>query len=383
MTRVVLIRHGESNATVQRIVGGLGACSGLSELGRRQTAALAERLTRTGELPADVLISSTYPRAIETAEILRPAFGEIAVQQVRDVGEHFPGPEVDGITFDVYAARYGLTDWNGDPYTAGFPGGETIAEFQHRVARAISAIVAEHAGKTIVIVCHGGVIDAVLRRFLGSPATGLFEVHTVNTSITEFVLVEPNRWRMIRYNDAAHLAGLPRETPRPRREATDAHLVELRPVIAANLDAVLALRTWPSQEKFVAPVWRSLVDAHHEDIASWYRAAYVGDRPVGFVLLVEPGQAREDHPYDSWFLWRLLVAGPFQRGGYGRRMLELVCEHVAGHASDRRELFTTWIPGDGGPEDFYLRFGFEATGRTVDGEVEARLARWPAPSSSR
>ena len=376
MTRVVLIRHGESNASVQRIVGGLAACTGLSELGRRQAQALAERFTRTGELTPDVLVSSTYRRAVETAEILRPALGGLDVQQVRDVGEHFPGPDVDGITFDAYAARYGMTDWNGDPYSSGFPGGETIAEFQHRVGRAMTALVAEHAGKTIVVVCHGGVIDAALRRFLGSPPTGLFEVHTVNTSVTEFFLVEPNRWRMIRYNDAAHLSGLPRETPRPRREATDAHLVELRPVTAANVDEVLALRTWPSQERFVAPVWRSLVDAHHERVSSWYRAAYVRDRPVGFVLLVEPGQSSDDHPYDGWFLWRLLIGGPFQRGGYGRRILELVCEHVAS-AGGPLELHTTWIAGDGGPEDFYLRYGFEATGRLVDGEVEARLARWP------
>ena len=53
-------------------------------------------------------------------------------------------------------------------------------------------------------------------------------------------------------------------------------------------------------------------------------------------------------------------------------------KHLATGAE--RELFTTWIPGEGGPEDFYLRFGFEATGRTIDGEVEARLARWPAAS---
>jgi probable phosphoglycerate mutase len=44
---------------------------------------------------------------------------------------------------------------------------------------------------------------------LRSAPVGEFEVHTMNTSITELVHVRPGRWRVVRYNDAAHLAGLP------------------------------------------------------------------------------------------------------------------------------------------------------------------------------
>ena len=50
------------------------------------------------------------------------------------------------------------------------------------------------------------------------PQTGGFELQTANTSITEFVLNGrhdvPGVWRLVRYNDAAHLAGLPAATPR-------------------------------------------------------------------------------------------------------------------------------------------------------------------------
>jgi len=45
--------------------------------------------------------------------------------------------------------------------------------------------------------------------------TGIFEIHTKNTSITEFVIVRPGRWRVVRYNDAAHTADLPVSTNRP------------------------------------------------------------------------------------------------------------------------------------------------------------------------
>jgi hypothetical protein len=47
---------------------------------------------------------------------------------------------------------------------------------------------------------------------LKSPATGAFEIQTLNTSITELQLVKDNLWRLIRYNDIGHLVGLPTAT---------------------------------------------------------------------------------------------------------------------------------------------------------------------------
>jgi broad specificity phosphatase PhoE len=214
MTRLVLIRHGESNATVQRVIGGPRTCSGLSPLGRKQAEALAERLARTRELTPDVLMASGYPRAIETAEVIAPALGELAVVQDVSFGEHDPGPECDGLSFDDYIARHGMPDWDNDPYAITYPGGETAADFHHRVGAALHRVMREREGLTVVIVCHGGVIDRALRLFLRAPPTGQFQLYSVNTGITEFVLARAGLWRMLRYNDAAHLAGLPVETPR-------------------------------------------------------------------------------------------------------------------------------------------------------------------------
>jgi probable phosphoglycerate mutase len=211
MTRLVLVRHGESNATVERRICGSGSCSGLSPLGRKQAEALASRLERTNEVPADVLVASTMRRAAETAELLAPALGDLPIVIDPGVAEHEPGPDVDGLTFDEFVTRYGDTNWvAGDPYIVGFPGGETIAEFKHRTATALHRLAHEYDGATVLIVCHGGVIDAALRSFLGLPFHGVFELATVNTSITELVRSGP-RWRLVRYNDAAHLEGLPAE----------------------------------------------------------------------------------------------------------------------------------------------------------------------------
>ena len=223
-TTLVLVRHGESNVTVNRTIGGRRTCSGLSDLGRRQAVRLAERLVSTGEFDDAVLLSSDFQRAIETAELIGPAFTGDPPLIEPGFGEHDPGPEIDGMTFDQYIERFGTPDWTGDPNQVIFPGGETLAEFHRRVAGAIAEVTAAHAGRLVVVSCHGGVVDAAFRQLLRAVPTGGFELHTVNTSITEFRSVpgsagvsdssSVDSWRLVRYNDAAHLAGLPTETAR-------------------------------------------------------------------------------------------------------------------------------------------------------------------------
>ena len=212
-TTLVLIRHGESNVTVNRVIGGYRTCSGLSELGRRQADRLRDRLATTGELAADVLIASNFPRAIETAEAIAPAFGAPTIEIDPGFGEHDPGPEIDGMTFEGYVERFGAPDWS-DPDVEVFPGGETIAAFHARVGAALAATVETHRGRSIVIACHGGVVDATFRHLLRTSSTGSFELHTLNTSLTEFTSAPSGEWRLKRYNDSAHLHGLPAETPR-------------------------------------------------------------------------------------------------------------------------------------------------------------------------
>ncbi len=218
-TRVILIRHGESNVTVRRVIGGHRSCDGLSPLGAEQALRLASRLDASHELRPDVLIASAFARAIQTAELIAPALGSVELEIIDEFGEHDPGPDLDGVSFRDYVDRFGTPDWGGDPHVELFPGGETTAQFHLRVGAALAKLLVERAGSTVVIVCHGGVIDAVFRQLLRVPSTGGFDLQAANTSITEFVSVPPTparpaAWRLVRYNDAAHLAGLAEFTPR-------------------------------------------------------------------------------------------------------------------------------------------------------------------------
>ena len=216
---LAFIRHGESNVTVQRTIGGFRTCSGLSPLGRSQAERLCDRLATTGELRTDRLVSSNFPRARETAEIIAAGVGATDIEVMPGFGEHDPGPELDGLSFEGYVERFGRPNWSGDPHHDVFPGGETTAAFQLRVGAALSALVRSmSADDTAVVCCHGGVVDATMRALLRTAPTGAFELRTINTSITEFASNGGTNdgigstWQLLRYNDAAHLAGLPAAT---------------------------------------------------------------------------------------------------------------------------------------------------------------------------
>jgi len=204
-TRLVLVRHGEAQSAVDRLVGGPATCTGLSDLGRRQAEALRDRLARTGELNGtDVLLASTMPRARETAEILAPALGGLPVLEDPGLIEMHPG-DADGMTLDDFVAAHGWRDVEADVELPIAPGGESLSVFHERVRAALEAVVAGHEGRTVVVACHSGVIDVGLRALLQLPMTGSFELWTANTSLTEFEYRPAGRWRLVRYNDAAHL----------------------------------------------------------------------------------------------------------------------------------------------------------------------------------
>jgi broad specificity phosphatase PhoE len=211
-TRLVVIRHGESNSTVGRFVGGHDSCTGLSERGRRQAEALRDRLIRTGELKdTSVLVTSILPRAIETAEIISPGLGGHVADERCDFCEIHPG-EADGITWEEFEARYRPSVVGRNPYRAFAPGAESWAEFFARVGKAIHALTDEHKGETIVVVAHGGVIEGTLSVLSDLPVRRGFEVIVENTSLSEWKF-ETNywgqeRWHMVRFNDFAHLQGL-------------------------------------------------------------------------------------------------------------------------------------------------------------------------------
>lgn len=149
--------------------------------------------------------------------------------------------------------------------------------------------------------------------------------------------------------------------------------VTLREVTETNLDSVLKVHTTSSQERFVSTVADSIAEAAANPHANpWYRAIYVNRDPVGFVMLSWDVPPQPPHIIGPWFLWKLLIDSRYQRLGYGQEALRLVVELV--RAQGATELLTSYVPGVGGPADFYARLGFVPRGDVdPDGEIVMRL----------
>jgi probable phosphoglycerate mutase len=208
-TRVVVIRHGQSNAQEAEILSGHDTCTGLTDLGRRQVEALRDRLVATGELGAvDAVYTSILPRARETAAILRPALGDHDALAECDFCEIHSG-SAEGMHYEDMRAKYLDGGRLADPYHRAIPDGESWADLYHRVGGRLFRVAMEHPGETVVVAGHGGTIGASFVAFGQTPmrqATDI--VHTVtNASITEWIGTGAS-WRLLRFNDAAHVHGV-------------------------------------------------------------------------------------------------------------------------------------------------------------------------------
>jgi regulation of enolase protein 1 (concanavalin A-like superfamily)/GNAT superfamily N-acetyltransferase len=137
-------------------------------------------------------------------------------------------------------------------------------------------------------------------------------------------------------------------------------LVTLREITEENLTAILRLSETlsDSHRRMVATNAISIAQAHYSKYA-WYRGIYVGEDPVGFVM-VYIGPEEEDQPESLlYFLWRLMVAEQYQGRGYGRKALEQVMQMAKERGA--KEFFTSCGEGEGSPEGFYRKLGFEPT----------------------
>ncbi|MRX31687.1 GNAT family N-acetyltransferase [Aminobacter sp. MDW-2] len=148
--------------------------------------------------------------------------------------------------------------------------------------------------------------------------------------------------------------------------------VSLRRISAQTVSDICDLSETLSeaQRNKVADNGTSIAEAHFSENA-WFRAVYADEVPVGFVML-HIGSDYDVIDCPGAFLWRFMIAGPFQRMGYGEKAIALVVREMK--ARGFAELFTSYGLGEASPEGFYKRLGFVTTGETYDDEVEAVLS---------
>jgi broad specificity phosphatase PhoE len=212
--RLILVRHGDAHAGFRGVIGGPTGCTGLTDRGRQQAAALRDYLAASRRVRADVLLASVIPRAIETAEIIAPGLGIETFGRECDLCEVHTGA-ADGLDWAEWGVRYGSFDMEAEPDRVFAPEGESWNSFHERVQQMLERLAKEYEGRTVVAVCHAGVIMASMRVLLGigRPGTGA-RLAPTNTGLTEWEW-EPRagRWTLHSFNEACHLRHLaPRRT---------------------------------------------------------------------------------------------------------------------------------------------------------------------------
>jgi len=194
---ILLIRHGESEADLLNVHEGRADFS-LTDLGRRQASAMAERVS--SEITPDIIWSSTLKRAKETASYLAEHTG-CKVRYEDDLRE-FNNGVFAGVDFEE-AKKLPLPD---HPHER-VQDGESFIEFRMRIEMIFSKIITTSTQNRIAIVAHGRVINNILQSFLKNPVTKDYWFKTGDTGMHLIEITE--RDRVIHFlNDRKHLDSL-------------------------------------------------------------------------------------------------------------------------------------------------------------------------------
>ena len=168
----------------------------LSSVGREQAERVAAYLA--GER-IDAVFSSTMQRAVQTAEPFAAQNGhpvltrEGIVEFDRGSGAYIPMEELKRDDYEAWKA-----------FAAGDHGADIVA-FQASVVETLEAIVADHAGKTVAVFCHGGVVNVWTAHVLRMPPRLFFE--PVYASVHRYLCARTGERNIISLNERAHLAG--------------------------------------------------------------------------------------------------------------------------------------------------------------------------------
>lgn len=205
MTRLILVRHGRSEANLKQVFAGYTDAA-LSDLGKRQAEAVADRLAATEHI--DAIYASDLSRAVDTALPTAKRFG-LTVKTDKDLREIFAGVW-ENMTFEDILAQYHAdrVRWLEDLGNSYCTGGETVKEVAARVQRALVRIAKENDGKTVMIATHWTPLYCAFSIATGTPIEKIRSLpQPINCAIT-LINYENDKFAPVYINDDAHLSDI-------------------------------------------------------------------------------------------------------------------------------------------------------------------------------
>lgn len=200
MTRIILVRHGETDWNLTRRIQGGSSDTPLNVNGKQQAERIALRL-RSEEIRS--IYSSPLQRARHTAEAIasyhnlevnvEPSLREIEVGEFEGVPVVQIGKYLDHI----------LVGECQDGTLPKMPGGESLAEMQHRGWETIQRLAQKHPDEVVVVVCHYFIILAVICAVLDLPLSHIRRFRVSPGSISA-IAFENGCFRLVLFNDVCH-----------------------------------------------------------------------------------------------------------------------------------------------------------------------------------
>lgn len=184
MTRLLLIRHGQSMANLERRFAGHFNIE-LSELGLKQAKATADFVINNYHV--DRIYSSDLKRAYKTARALADKL-EMPIFVTRGMREINAG-EWEGREFDeLLQNSEDFRHWREDVGSARPTGGESTEELYERVYKVICNIAEKNDGNTVAIATHATPIRVLETRISGRGMVHMKNIPWVtNASVTELI----------------------------------------------------------------------------------------------------------------------------------------------------------------------------------------------------
>jgi len=200
-TRICLVRHGETEWNAERRIQGQ-IDIGLNENGVRQAAAAGRWLQGAGIV---ALYSSDLKRAWTTAQAIGSALG-LVPQPAPEMRERRYGV-FEGLTYAEAQQKFpaGYAAFEGRNADYGFENGESLHAMFARVTGKLQEIAAAHAGQTVAIVLHGGVLD-VINRFVRGNSLEMQRDFLIPNAGLNWIATVDGRWHIESWGETDHLA---------------------------------------------------------------------------------------------------------------------------------------------------------------------------------
>ena len=211
MTRLLIIRHGQSKANLDGIfVGHIN--SPLSDLGMQQAELTADYVVSNYKV--DAVYASDLDRAFYTGKRVADKL-DLPITADAQLREIFAG-DWENVKFDDLSEHYGepYQLWLRDIGKAQCPNGESVAQLQSRFVDALRRIAEANDGKTVVIASHATPIRTFMTHCAGCDIGQMQRIPWVSNASVTIAEYDGNAFSIITPGYDAHLGTLRTALPK-------------------------------------------------------------------------------------------------------------------------------------------------------------------------